>query len=331
MDCITLHQYGITNVVASLGTALTINQAKLLKRYADNVIISYDADIAGQTATLRGLKILRNIGLLVKVLIVPEGKDPDEFIRKNGKNAFEELINNAIQFIEYRIKKAKEGVNLKDNDELLKYIKTVADILVDLDPVEKDIYIKKISEDSGIKEQSIYDLLNKESHKNTNDLHTLNNIDAIGQKLYLEPAFLKAERLLLKFMQEDDDAYNYIISQITDKEFNMESHSKIYNLLIENINLEREIRKKVIELKCDDLKSSSEWVSICEETVNNDNCEIKVLIDDYIMNVKKFKLEESKKDIMKNIKEYEQNGLLEQSLTMVKKLNDIQNEINKLV
>ena len=85
MDLIALHQSGITNVVASLGTALTINQARLLKRYADKVVISYDADMAGQMATMRGLEILRNAGFDVRVLSIPKGKDPDEFIKSNGK------------------------------------------------------------------------------------------------------------------------------------------------------------------------------------------------------------------------------------------------------
>ncbi|WP_294379168.1 DNA primase, partial [uncultured Clostridium sp.] len=95
MDLISLHQHGITNTVASLGTALTVNQARLLKRYVNKVIISYDADVAGQTATLRGLEILRNAGFDVKVLKVPQGKDPDEFVRNNGKEAFLRLVDNA--------------------------------------------------------------------------------------------------------------------------------------------------------------------------------------------------------------------------------------------
>ena len=116
MDLISLHQHGITNTVASLGTALTINQARLLKRYVNKVIISYDADVAGQTATLRELEILRNAGLDVKVLKVPQGKDPDEFVRNNGKDAFLRLVDNALPLIEYRIKKAAEGINLRDNN-----------------------------------------------------------------------------------------------------------------------------------------------------------------------------------------------------------------------
>ncbi len=93
MDLISLHQYGITNVVASLGTALTINQARLLKRYADKVIISYDADMAGQMATLRGLEVLRTAGFDVRVLNIPQGKDPDEYVRSNGKEAFLKIVN----------------------------------------------------------------------------------------------------------------------------------------------------------------------------------------------------------------------------------------------
>ena len=330
MDCITLHQYGINNVVASLGTALTVNQAKLLKRFADNIIISYDADMAGQNATERGLKILVDVGLLVKVLKVPEGKDPDEYIRKNGKSSFEELVANALPLIEYKINKAKEGINLKNKDEQLKYIKSVSDILVDSDSVEKNIYIKKVSEETGLSEQSIYDYINDELKKIAPAYEEVNNIDNIGQKLYLDPAFLKAERLLLKFMFEEKELYEYIVSQIDEEQFNLPSHTKIFKLIAINNELDIESKKKVLDLKCDDVESSSEWISICEEEFVNNNCDIKVLINDYITNIKKFKLEETKKYIMKNIKLYEQKGMFEESLKMVKRLNEIQMEISNL-
>ncbi|WP_010236471.1 DNA primase [Clostridium arbusti] len=331
MDCITLHQYGITNVVASLGTALTVSQAKLLKRYADNIIISYDADTAGQTATLRGLKILRDVGLIVKVLKVPEGKDPDEFVRNNGKEAFEELIKNAMPLIDYRIKRAGDNINFNNNEEIPIYIKRIADILIDLDPIEKDVYIKRVSENTDIKEQAIYDLLSEEMQKNTNDLQTVNNMDKYGQKLYLEPAYIKAERLLLKLMTDNKEIYEYITNKVECNDLNMESHKKIFNLLIENKDLDVEDRKKIIETKCDDAKSSSEWINICEEKFNDTHCDMKNLIDDYIVNMKKFKLEESKKEIMKKIKYYEAKGMLEESLQMVKELNVIQGEINNLL
>lgn len=331
MDCIALHQCGITNAVASLGTALTQSQAKLLKRYADNIIISYDADTAGQKATLRGLKILKDNGLEVKVLKVPRGKDPDEFVRKNGREAFEELIKNAMPLVDYRIKSVGEGLNLSDNEQKMKYIKKAADILMELDPVEKDIYVKKIAEATGVKEQAIYDQLAGEIRKSTNNLQTMNNMDEIGQKLYIEPAYLKAERLLLKLLTLDKDAYTYITNKISIDDFNMESHKKIFNIILENLNLQGEKLERTIELKCDDASSSSEWINIREELINNGDCDIKLLIDDYIKNIKKYKLEESKKEIMNKIKFYESNGKLEESLQMVKELNIIQDKINGII
>jgi DNA primase len=331
MDCIALHQYGITNVVASLGTALTQSQAKLLKKYADNIIISYDADTAGQKATLRGLKILKDSGLEVKVLKVPKGKDPDEFVRNNGIEAFEELIKNAMPLVDYRIKSEEDGLNLSDDEQKMKYIRRTASILMDLDPVEKDIYVKKIAETTGVKEQAIYDQLSGEIQKNTKNLQTMNNMDEIGQKLYIEPAYLKAERLLLKLLTVDKDAYAYITNKITIDDFNMDSHKKIFNIILENLNLERKKLESLVELKCDDANSSSEWINIREEEINSGDCDIKLLIDDYIKNMKKYKLEESKKEIMRKIKFYESNGKLEESLQMVKELNIIQDKINCMI
>lgn len=331
MDCIALHQYGITNVVASLGTALTQSQAKLLKKYADNIIISYDADTAGQKATLRGLKILKDSGLEVKVLKVPKGKDPDEFVRNNGIEAFEELIKNAMPLVDYRIKSEEDGLNLSDDEQKMKYIRRTASILMDLDSVEKDIYVKKIAETTGVKEQAIYDQLSGEIQKNTKNLQTMNNMDEIGQKLYIEPAYLKAERLLLKLLTVDRDAYAYITNKITIDDFNMDSHKKIFNIILENLNLERSKLENLVELKCDDANSSSEWINIREEEINSGDCDIKLLIDDYIKNMKKYKLEESKKEIMRKIKFYESNGKLEESLQMVKELNIIQDKINGMI
>ena len=208
MDLISLHQYGITNVVASLGTALTINQARLLKRYADKVVISYDADLAGQMATLRGLEILRTAGFDVRVLSIPQGKDPDEYVRSNGREAFLKLINNAEPLIDYRIKKAEEGIDFKNSQSVILYSKRIMDIISDLDPIEKDVYIKKASENTGIKEQALYDIL-KIKMKDNRENDFRNNKEEDRSKLYVEPGFLKAERTLLKMMLENEEYLQY--------------------------------------------------------------------------------------------------------------------------
>jgi DNA primase len=329
MDCISLHQYGITNAVASLGTALTVNQAKLLKRYADKIIISYDSDLAGQAATIRGLEILRNEGFDVRVLSVPSGKDPDEYIRSNGKDAFMKLVTDALPLIEYRIKRSGDGVNFHDNDEIIKYTKKVTEILADLDPVEKDVYIKKISEETGVKEQALYDLLSGELQKNVNKLQRMNTVDNFGHKLYVEPAYLKAERHLLKFMLIDDKCCNYVVENIKENDFVLSSHKKIFNIIIHAKDSKHTNVNTYIESKCDDIESSKEWVNIMNlETVEGEY-DIQKLIDDYIKEVKKYKSEETKKEIMNRIKEYEAKGMFEQSLELAKKLVEIQKEIGR--
>lgn len=326
MDCISLHQYGITNVVASLGTALTTEQAKLLKRYADTIIVSYDADIAGQSATIRGLEILRKEGFDLKVLTVPEGKDPDEFIRNNGKEAFIALIKDAMPFIDYKIKIAKKGLDLKDNEMMIKYIDRVCGIISELDPVEKDVYIRKIAEETEVKEQAIYDLLNQKTNKNVNKMEKVYSKDKFGQKLYLEPAYIKAERNLLKMMIENKENYNYILKNISKEELILNSHKKIFRLITEGIEEDIKNLNAHIEAKCDDVESSKEWINIQQtEVLYSDND--KELIEDYIKEIKKSKLEESKKEIMKRIKKYEEQGLFDESLRLVKELEIIQRQI----
>lgn len=112
MDAVALHQAGISNAVASLGTALTGDQAGLLQQYAREVIIAYDADAAGERATLRGLEIMSASGCTLRVATVPDGKDPDEYVRTHGRAAAEEVFRNAMPFIKYRFRRAAAGQNL---------------------------------------------------------------------------------------------------------------------------------------------------------------------------------------------------------------------------
>jgi len=331
MDCISLHQYGIKNAVASLGTALTKNQAKLLKRYADKVIISYDADAAGQMATLRGLKILREVGLEVSIIKVPEGKDPDEFVKNNGREAFIRLIENALPIVDYRLKEAFERVDLKDNESVIKYIRGVSDIIEDLDPVEKDVYIKMVSEKTGIGEQAIYDLLSEKSQKDGYGMHKMDNY---GQNLYVELAYTKSERSLLKIMIKNRDMLNYIVSKISSEDLIMDSHKKIYtniiNVVKENNKANEENILKMIEAKCDDEESYSEWIKVISENIVLSQGNERKLIDDFIVNIKKFRLEESKKEIMNKIKILEEKGLFQETLELIKKREEVQSKLNNL-
>ncbi|WP_055668039.1 DNA primase [Desnuesiella massiliensis] len=328
MDCISLHQYGITNVVASLGTALTVNQAKLLKRYADKVIISYDADLAGQMATIRGLEILKNTGFDVRVLTVPQGKDPDEYIRSNGKEAFINLIDKALPLIDYRLTRAKQGIDFNNGEMLIKYTKEVTEILKSLDSVEKDVYIKKISEDTGVKEQALYDLLNNEINKISVNNGMIKNEESYNVKLYVEPAYLKSERSILKLMLSKEDS-NLVSKNVNKDDFILDSHKKIYDLIIEYRDKVSEDIYKYIEARCDDVESSKEWISIIELELLDEEVDKQKLIKDYLNNIKKYRLEESKKEIMQKIKEYETKGMIEESVKWAQRLIELQKEIGR--
>lgn len=327
MDLISLHQYGITNVVASLGTALTINQARLLKRYADKVVISYDADIAGQMATLRGLEVLRTAGFDVRVLNIPQGKDPDEYVRSNGRDAFLKLVNVAEPLIDYRIKKAEEGIDFKNSQSLILYAKRIMEIISDLNPMEKDVYIKKASENTGIKEQTLYDML-KSKIKYGRENNFRNNKEEDGSKLYVEPGFLKAERALLKIMIENKEYLQYIEERISENDFILLEHKEIFTVIIsakgENINN----IDSFIESKLNNVKSIGELVKIKEENIFFAN-DIKVQINDFINEIYSYKLKQRIDQLRKEQKELENQGKIEESIKLAIELASVMRKLKE--
>ncbi len=155
MDVIALYQHGVRNVGASLGTALTDNQARLINRYTKNVVLSYDADNAGRNAALRGIEVLSKQDCKVRVLHVTDGKDPDEFIKKNGKDAFLKLVDQALPMIDYKLQGAAKGLDLSTEEGKLDFMKKASQVLQSLGPVEADIYIQKIARDLKISEGAI--------------------------------------------------------------------------------------------------------------------------------------------------------------------------------
>ena len=327
MDLISLHQYGITNVVASLGTALTINQARLLKRYADKVIISYDADMAGQMATLRGLEILRTAGFDVRVLNIPQGKDPDEYVRSNGKEAFLKLINSAEPLIDYRMKKAEEGIDFKNSQSLILYAKRIMEIISDLDPVEKDVYIKKASENTGIKEQTLYDIL-KSRMKDNRENNFRNNKEEDRSKLYVEPGFLKAERTLLKMMLENNEYLQYIEERISENDFILLEHKEIFTVIILAKGENKNNIESFIESRLSDVKTIGELVKIKEENIFfADN--IKVQINDLINEIISYKLKQRIDQLRKEQKQLENEGKIEESIKLAIELASITKKLKE--
>lgn len=201
MDTIALYQSGIQNVAASLGTALTENQAKLIKRYTRDVVLSYDADNAGRTAALRGLEILKKEDCKVRVLHVTDGKDPDEYVKKNGKTAFLKLIDGALPYGDYRLASARTGFDLSKDSDKIDYMRKAIAILKELSPVEQDIYITKLSKELKIAEGAIkMELLGN----NNTEIQPPHSREGEHREEVQTTEITPIERTLLKVMLTDD-------------------------------------------------------------------------------------------------------------------------------
>ncbi|MCI8386770.1 MAG: DNA primase [Acutalibacter sp.] len=170
MDVIALHRAGFQNAIASLGTSLTEEQARILKRYADEVVICYDADGAGQKAAERAIPILKDTGLRVRVVTVPGGKDPDEFMRNYGEEGparFRQLVEQSGTDVEYRLDRLRAQYDISTEDGRLRYLSEAAEqVLSKLhSPMEQDIYAGKLAGETGVDRQRILETVDRLSKR----------------------------------------------------------------------------------------------------------------------------------------------------------------------
>ena len=156
MDVISMQQAGIDTAVCACGTALTQAQVKLLSEYADEVILSYDSDEAGQKATIRSLELFRNSPVQVGVLKIPNAKDPDEYIKKFGAERFQQLLDSAGNAMDFRLSRARAKYDLSQDSQRLGYIQEAAEILADgSTPTEKELYAGRLAEETNISKAAI--------------------------------------------------------------------------------------------------------------------------------------------------------------------------------
>ncbi len=149
MDVIGLYKAGVKNAVASLGTALTQQQARLLKRFVEKVYIAYDGDAAGQNATVRGLDILKNEGLEVRVISFPDNLDPDEYVQIYGKEGFDRLKENALSLNAFKLEAMSRRYDLDDENGRERYAKEACAFVAGLQPIEQERYYRQIAKKTG--------------------------------------------------------------------------------------------------------------------------------------------------------------------------------------
>ena len=161
MDVVSLTQFGVNGVCATLGTALTGEQARLLRRFAPEVYLAYDGDSAGQHAILRGLDILEEEGIPARVLDFPDGLDPDEFIRRDGPEGFSRLP--ALPAPAYRLRRLKESFDLSQDEGKMNYVRKAVSVIAPLDPVGQETYLKKLSLETGFPFETLKQQVEKAS------------------------------------------------------------------------------------------------------------------------------------------------------------------------
>ncbi|WP_071027075.1 DNA primase [Peptoniphilus raoultii] len=209
MDVISLYNSGINYSVASLGTSLTENQAKIIKRYAKEVYICYDGDLAGINATNRAIDIFLSVGISPGIVSLPEGLDPDEYIKKYGKISFEGQLKSAHSYLEYRISNLREKYNLKEAKGLSDFTIAAAKILTAIkNPIEKDVYVKKFASKYKVDENVLNNYigyLKKNTYKKEGT-----KVQKPKKVLNIKSGKLLAELGLISYSLKDEETYAYI-------------------------------------------------------------------------------------------------------------------------
>ena len=323
MDAISLHQRGIKNVVASLGTALTEEQGRLLRKYSEQVLFSYDSDGAGQEAIKRGLEILEAQGCDARVIQMEGAKDPDEFIIKYGTGRFNLLVQNAISLTEFKIKVLKQNYNLDNPSDKVKFLRAVTKLLSEIDDkIEREIFIEKISNQYEISREAIYSEVNKILYKN--DV-TINNNQKSATKKEAEEknpvdeAALKRENLIIYLLiNNTKDAFVKLITNIGLEDFKNEYNRIIFEKIkeIEDVS-EAKVMKTIANIEDENLQRHVSELMVSDYEITS----VQKCIDELLLTYNKDRLNNRKLEIIKALERKDLNkeevASLEQELSTI--------------
>ena len=329
MDAVSLHQRGISNAVASLGTALTEAQGRLLRRSCEKVVIGYDADGAGQAATLRGLEILQNLGCDIRILQIEGAKDPDEFVVKYGPERFQKYVDSAISLVEFKVKMLKRQLNLENVNDKIKFLNEVANILSKIENnMEREVYIDKISLEYKVSKEAIYAEVNKKLYGNSQTekklerpVTTIREVKQDVAEKEVDEKTKKTESLIIYLLiNYPDKSFVRLANIVKNNLIKLEKNKLIINKLYEehgkgNINIE-----SIIDLFEDEniVNYLSGIMSSNFEITDVDKC-----LDDVILTYKKEILLKKRNDIM--------NKLNSQNTITKDEVANLEEELNSVI
>jgi len=325
MDLIALHAGGITNAVASLGTAFTAEQARQLARHADRVYFAYDSDAAGQNATLRALATVRAMGLEVRVVTVPDGKDPDDYIRRHGPDAFRALLEQAPTLLDYQIRQAMLTNDPASASGKMGILAAAIPALSQSpNPAEINEHIRLLSQSLGVHEEDIRRELAKTRQKDKN----VNRGQNISVTLAHQPApkIIKAERGVIRLMCEDRAVIPYVQSALSEEDIQGPERKTIIKTLFTAYNMGKSSAAESLALALPESAAAELSNIMVIETQLDD---IARMVDDYIRTIRQAGLQARMEKHLLRAQELERAGDSNflQELAEIQRIKD---EINKL-
>ncbi|MBP3706238.1 MAG: DNA primase [Clostridia bacterium] len=242
MDVISLHQAGFENAVAALGTSFTENQAKLISRYTKEIVLTLDADAAGKKAVARAGEILKSTGISVRIITLPDCKDPDEYIKKHGKERFAAILEGAVSELEYKLLMAVGDIDVTADDGKLKYLAKAAEIIASNDDVmARDLYIGKLSDKYGVSRTAFQTKVDELRRKNVRTKEKREISAAIAPKYNpsdinpdkrLYPAAAAAEEAVIAILLQHPDFYEEASSKLSPDDMLTSLNRRIYAALL---------------------------------------------------------------------------------------------------
>ena len=329
MDAISLHQRGIHNVVASLGTALTEEQGRLLARYGEQIILSYDSDGAGQEAILRALEILNKLGCDARVIQMEGAKDPDEYIIKYGSGRFNLLVDNAISLVEFKIKMLKNKYNLENATDKVKFLKEITKILAKVEnKIEREIYVEKVAEQYQISKEAIYAEVNKLAYTSAPTKEILNHkisSESIKTEEVNETIVKREKMILYLLINNYDESFEKIKSAISEDDFKVELNKKIFKTIMEIQDGNKEqILSAISNIEDQDIQAHISEIMVTDYEITS----VEKCIEDIIIIYNKERLNNRKMDIIKKL-DNAKNLSAEEIAKLEKELNNIIIELAK--
>ena len=303
MDAISLYQRGITNVVASLGTALTEEQGRLLRKYSEQIILSYDSDGAGQEAIMRGLSILENQGCDARVLQMEGAKDPDEYVIKYGSGRFNLLVENAISLIEFKIKMLNNKYNLENANDKIRFLKEITKILSTVEnKIEREIYIDKVANQYNISKEAIYAEVNKALYNTSNITEKIlvKSMPKLEEKkAEISASVIKRENMIIYLLiNHFTEAYEKIVTNINIEDFQFEMNKMIFEKILES---PAEDSEKLIQMIANiedlEIQSHISEILVTDYEINS----VEKCIEDLIIIYNKERLTNKKLEIIKKL------------------------------